>query len=96
MDKNIEEIISLIKPILKNADVKKASLFGSFVKGVAIETSDVDLIVEFPDGKTLFDLVRLQLELEELLNRKVDVVTFNSLHPYLRDSILSEQVVIYD
>lgn len=96
MDVKINDIISLIKPVLKAADVKRASIFGSFVKGTAVETSDLDIIVDFPEGKTLFDLVRLQFKLEELLQRKVDIVTFNSLHPYLKDSILSEQVVIYE
>lgn len=95
MENRIEEIISLIKPILLSFEIKRASLFGSFVKGNDTETSDVDLLVEFGEGKSLFDLIRLEMKIEEVLNRKVDVITFNSIHPYLKESILSEQVVIY-
>ncbi|MCE7747212.1 MAG: nucleotidyltransferase family protein [Candidatus Heimdallarchaeota archaeon] len=95
MENRVEDIISLVKPILFSFDIKRASLFGSFVKGNATENSDVDIIVEFDNKKTLFDLIRLQMKMEEILKRKVDVITFNSLHPNIRDSILSEQVIIY-
>ena len=95
METRIEEIASLIKPILLSFEIKRASLFGSFAKGNDTETSDVDLLVEFSEGKSLFDLIRLEMKIEEVLNRKVDVITFNSIHPYLKESILSEQVVIY-
>lgn len=95
METRIEEIASLIKPILLSFEIKRASLFGSFAKGNDTETSDVDLLVEFGEGKSLFDLIRLEMKIEEVLNRKVDVITFNSIHPYLKESILSEQVVIY-
>ena len=73
----------------------KASLFGSIVRGEASATSDLDLSVEFSGKKSLFDLVDLKLALEELLHCKVDVLTYNSLHPLIKDAILSEEVVIY-
>lgn len=95
METRIEEIISLIKPILLSFEIKRASLFGSFAKGNATESSDIDILVEFGEGKSLFDLIRLEMKIEEVLNKKVDVITFNSIHPYLKESILSEQVVIY-
>jgi predicted nucleotidyltransferase len=95
METRIEETISLIKPILLSFEIKRASLFGSFVKGNATESSDIDILVEFGEGKSLLDLIRLEMKIEEVLNKKVDVITFNSIHPYLKESILSEQVVIY-
>lgn len=95
METRIEEIISLIKPILLSFEIKRASLFGSFAKGNATESSDIDILVEFGEGKSLFDLIRLEMKIEEVLNKKVDIITFNSIHPYLKESILSEQVVIY-
>ena len=51
--------------------------------------SDVDLLVEFDKGKTLFDLIGLKLDLENLLGPKVDMVTPNSLR-YIRDCVLAE------
>ena len=83
-----------IVDILKRFGVKKAALFGSVVRGEATEESDIDLLVEFEDNKSLLDLVRLKMKLEEQLDRKVDVLTYNSLHPLLKEKILSEQKVI--
>ncbi len=91
---DVIEIKSLILQVLKKNDVKKAALFGSIVREDATENSDVDLLVEFEGKKSLLDLVGLKLELQEILNRKVDVLTYDSLHPLLKDIILNEQVVI--
>lgn len=57
--------------------------------------SDVDFLVEFEERRTLLDLSGLRLDLEELLEREVDVATPNSLHPQLRESILQQQVHIF-
>jgi len=94
MDMELEDIKCKIVPILKRYDVKRAALFGSFVRGEQREDSDIDILVEFKDGKSLLDLAGLKIELEEALGRKVDVLTYNSLHPLLRDKILQEQKVI--
>ena len=90
----IEEIKNVLIEILKKYGVKRAALFGSAVRGEATECSDIDLLVEFEGKKSLLDLVGLKLELQELLGRKVDVVTYKSVHPLLRERILSEQKVI--
>lgn len=84
-----------ITPTLKRQGVVKAALFGSVVRGKLKKNSDIDVLVQFKPGKSLLDLVGLGLELETLLKRKVDVVTYNSLHPLLRDRILKEQKIIY-
>lgn len=67
-------------------------MFGSVARGEATETSDVDFLVEFEAGRSLLDISGLRLDLAHALNRKVDVATPNSLHPRLRDRILSELV----
>jgi predicted nucleotidyltransferase len=72
----------------------RAAIFGSFVRGEMQETSDLDILVEFKGEKSLLDLAGLKIELEELLGRKVDVLTYDSLHPLLKENILSEQKVI--
>lgn len=91
---DIDEIRGIILPVLKKYDVSKASLFGSVVSGEATEESDIDLLVEFKGEKSLLDLAGLKIELEELLGKRVDVLTYNSLHPLLKDRILSEQEAI--
>ena len=92
----IQNIKSKIIPVLKSRGVLKAALFGSFARGEAGERSDIDLLVDLEKDKTLLDLVGLKLELEEKLGRKVDVLTYNGIHPLLRDIILREQKVIYE
>ena len=74
--------------------MKKAALFGSYVRGDNNENSDVDILVDFPGGKTLFDLIELKQDLEELLHRKVDVVEYEGIHPLLKDSILASEYQI--
>ena len=81
-------------PELKKAGVLRSSLFGSFARGEASRESDVDILVEFPDDKTMFDLIDLEQKLEAVLGKKVDVVTYRALHHLLRDRILQEQVPI--
>ena len=94
----IEEIKKKILPVVRKYEVQKASLFGSFVRGEQREDSDIDILVEFKDreNKTLLDLVGLELELQEVLNCGVDVLTYRSIHPLLRDYILKEQEVFYE
>jgi predicted nucleotidyltransferase len=94
MNSQIDKYKDLILEILKKHDVKRASLFGSIVRKEMTSASDIDLLVEFSGDKSLLDLVRLQIELEEKLKRKFDVLTYNSIHPLLKDQILSEQVEI--
>ena len=94
MNEQIIEIKEKILNALKQNDVKRASLFGSVVRGELTDESDIDILVEFNGRKSLLDLVGLKLELEEMLKRKVDILTYNSLHPLLKDRILREQEVI--
>lgn len=90
-----DEKIDLIISILKKNEVKKAALFGSTARGEETAGSDIDLLIEFQGEKSLLDLVGLQMELQEQLRKKVDLVTYQSLHPLLRDRILAEQKVLF-
>jgi predicted nucleotidyltransferase len=64
-------------------------VFGSVVRGENREESDVDFLVDFEKGRSLFDLIRFKLDLQDLLNVTVDVVTPGSLR-YLRQRVLTE------
>lgn len=94
MNQQATEIKNMIMKTLEQNDVSRASFFGSLVRGELKEDSDIDILVEFKGKKSLLDLVGLKLELEDVLRRKVDVLTYNSLHPLLKDRILNEQEVI--
>jgi len=92
---SIEEVKSKIIPLLKEYGVKRAALFGSLVRGEDRDGSDVDLLVDLPDKASLLDLAGLKIHLEELLKREVDVITYDSIHPLLKDYILGEEVPIF-
>ena len=64
-------------------------------RGEATPQSDVDLLVEFGERKSLLDVVRLQRELSAAVGRKVDLLTRDAISPYLRERILSEVQVVY-
>jgi len=65
-------------------------LFGSIARGEERADSDVDFLVDMESGRSLLDLGGLLMDLQELLGRKVDVVTERGLHWYIRDRILNE------
>jgi len=69
---------------------RNVRVFGSVARGEADEKSDVDFLVEMEPGRSLFDHADLWLELQELLDRKVDVVSENSIYWLLRRRILKE------
>lgn len=94
MINQIDLVKERILKILEKHDVSKASLFGSIVRDQMDEASDIDLLIQFRGDKSLLDLARLQLELQEELNCRVDLLTYNSLHPLLKERILNEQVEI--
>ena len=91
----LQSIKKKVLPIFNKHRVKRAAVFGSFARGSAKSSSDVDFLIEYKGkNKSLFDLVNLKFELEEKLNRKVDVITYNSIDWRIREQILAEQVVI--
>jgi hypothetical protein len=65
-------------------------VFGSVARGEDSPHSDIDLLVDMDPGRSLLDLVALGQDLEDLLQPKVDILTDGSVHPALRDRILSE------
>jgi predicted nucleotidyltransferase len=83
-----------IVPVLLQHDVARAAIFGSFARGTQEEDSDIDILVEFRGEKSLFDLIELQLELEKMLGRRVDVITYRALNHRIRERVLQEQVVV--
>ncbi len=88
----IDKYKPAIIPILKENDVEEAGIFGSFARNEAKKESDLDILVKFGKAKSLFDLARIELELEKKLKRKVDLITYNSINPLIKDRILKEEV----
>jgi predicted nucleotidyltransferase len=90
--KNIEKINNYFK----NKPVTKAYLFGSQATEKANEDSDVDILVELDYEQRLGLLfVQMQLDLEELLNKKVDLASSNGISKYIKPIVDKEKQLIY-
>jgi len=90
----IHKILQLSIPILKRNGVISAALFGSFVRSDDSIESDVDFLLEYQDGVSLFDVAKLKRELEAKLGRKVDLVSLKYLNKRIREKVIREQIRI--
>ncbi len=87
---------STVIDICRNNAVTAVGVFGSMARGEATADSDLDLLVNFGERKSLLDLAKLQRDLSTAIGRNVDLLTKDAISPYLRDRILSEVRMIYD
>lgn len=90
---SLESIKKKIIPILKKNKIKRAGIFGSYARGEHGKNSDIDILVE-PPKKIGFGFIGIQFELEKKIGKKVDLITYKYLSPYLRDKILKEEIKI--
>lgn len=79
----------IYKISLKNK-ASNIRVFGSVARGEEKDKSDIDFLVKFDSKSTLFDKINLSEELEELLKRKIDIISDSSIHWYLKETILNE------
>lgn len=79
-------------------DIKKASLFGSYLRDEAENRSDIDILVEFkPTAKIgLFEFVRIQRRLSDFIGKKVDLLTPDALSKFIKESVINEAEIIYE
>lgn len=85
-----------ITSILKQYGVKKASIFGSHARGDNVKQSDVDLLIDLPEGMSLLKLADMKMDIEEHIQKEVDIATYRSIHPLLKEQVLQEQVILYE
>ncbi len=93
MNSKLKKIKPSIVKILKKNGVTKAGIFGSYARGNAKKNSDIDILIQPPKGIGL-GFIGIKLELEGGLGKRVDLVTYNSIHPYLKKYILADEVRI--
>lgn len=89
-----EELFRKIASFLEKYGATKVAVFGSYVRGEEKPESDIDILVEFAEQKSLLTLVKIELELSDYLGIKVDLLTEKSISPYLIDGIKKEAKVI--
>ncbi len=81
--------------LCRRNDISFLGLFGSFSRGEQTKESDLDLLVTFSKGKSLIDHIKIEKDLEALLGKKVDLVTENSLSPYIAPVVKKETRGLY-
>ena len=93
-----EETKAKIAELCKKHRVRELSLFGSRSRGDNRPDSDFDLLVDFlPDaGIGLIEYSRMQIDLAEIMEQNVDLVTKTGLKPYVRDNVLAEAMIVYE
>lgn len=95
MNKDKSKIYNDIINFLKKRNASKIAIFGSYVRNDETPDSDIDIIVEFSDRKSLLDFVGMERELSESIGIKVDLLTEESISPILIDRVKEEMKVIY-
>ncbi len=95
MNKDKSKIYNEIINFLKKRNASKIAIFGSYVRNDETPDSDIDIIVEFSDRKSLLDFVGMERELSESIGIKVDLLTEESISPILIDRVKEEMKVIY-
>jgi len=95
MKDELEKLKPKIIRILKKHKIARAGVFGSYVRGEPKRNSDIDILIDVNDGKfSLIDLINLEMELKRAIKKKVDLLTYKGISPYLRNRILKEEVRI--
>jgi predicted nucleotidyltransferase len=85
---------SAILRLAREHGARNVRIFGSTARGDNTVESDLDLLVEMEEGRSLVDHVALKQDLEDLLGQDVDVVTEASLHPRIRERVLREAILL--
>lgn len=94
----IDQIKNIVSAYFKDKPVKRAFLFGSYAAGKANDDSDIDLLVRYDHGKkvSLFDVIRLKIDLEKLLEKQVDLVEEGFLYSGFKPAAGAEKIKLYE
>lgn len=84
------------KNLYKNQGVNYLGLFGSHARGEAKTDSDIDLLIDFDQTKSLFELADISLFLKSLLGQKVDLVDRDSIKKALKPYIEQDLITVYE
>lgn len=90
-----EEIQKNIVDFLKNHNATKIGIFGSFARREDTEKSDIDVLVSFKGDISFLDLVGLELDLSDILGKKVDLVIEDGIYPTLKPYVERDLQILY-
>jgi hypothetical protein len=92
-----KELKKRLKTFFRNKPVLRAYIFGSEARSESNKSSDVDILVELDYSKPIgLEFVKMQLELEELLSKKVDLLSSKGISKYIQPFIEKDKILIYE
>lgn len=93
----IRQIKNTIVPVVKNYDINKVYLFGSYARGEATAASDIDLLLDTTHCRiSIFKIAGLKAQLEAELGKPIDLVSLGGIHPYIEKEIMKDRILLYD
>ena len=93
---SVDELRIIVSDVAKQYGVKKVALFGSYSTGKQTSDSDIDLLVDKGEIKGLFMLNRFINSLQDKLDKKVDVITYDSLEHSLIKTYINNEIILYE
>lgn len=92
---NKTNIIKTIVNYLKQYKVIEIGIFGSFARNEMTDKSDIDILVEYSRGTTILDIVKMKQELNELIGRKIDLVSKRAVRKRIMENIQTDLQTVY-
>jgi predicted nucleotidyltransferase len=90
----VEAAAPILTELAAERGYSRLAVFGSLARGQATRDSDVDLLVQPPEGSSTFDFLRFRRLIEKVLGRQVDLVSYGGLKPVVDDDIRREAVLL--
>jgi predicted nucleotidyltransferase len=93
-----QSIVNKLRAFFPAYPVEKVWVFGSYARGEETRKSDVDIMVKFDEkaGVSLFDFIRITNKLQDILHKKVDLVTEGGIMKFARESIEHDKILVYE
>ncbi|MEK9167151.1 MAG: nucleotidyltransferase family protein [Patescibacteria group bacterium] len=91
-----DPILKAVVEVCRDSDANYVGIFGSYARGEATRTSDIDLYVRFKKSKSLLDLGGLQTELAQVAGRPVDILTQLPSNPYIKPQVERDLLPLYE
>ena len=93
---NLNHFREQLNELCRQNNIEMLGVFGSVARGEDTPDSDVDLLVRFEKVPGLLGLIRLEDKFVEVLGKKVDLATEESLHPLIRKNVLNDLKILYE
>ena len=96
MSNKLDQIKERVIPIFKHYGISKAGIFGSYARGEEKAGSDVDFLIHLGRPIDLIEFIRLKAQLQDILGRRIDLVTDDTIIPYFESDIRKDVITIYE